>query len=110
MLWQDLSKEDKQRIVDNRVKVSGEIFASCLSKANSVVRNEFQKSSSTVWHDGDKQRAIDIAKLIFQRVVSFSDVKEMAADVHIPEIEDIQITQESGNGKEAALDDTIGGF
>ena len=110
MHWQNLCREDKQTVIDSRIKVGCEIFASCLSQANALVKNEFQKSSTTVWHDADKNRALDIAKLIFQRAVNYSDVKEIAEDVHTPEIEEIKVTQESGNGKETVLNDEIGGF
>lgn len=108
--WQDLPKEDKEKNIDNRIKVSGEIFASCLAKANAIIKNEFNKSSSTVWHDGDKQRAIDVAKLIFASAISYEDVKRISEDVPTPEIEDIKVTQQSEGGKEAAIDEIVGGF
>lgn len=110
MPFQDLSKEDKQRVIDDRINVSSEIFASCLAKANSMVRNEFSTSTSTVWHEQDKNRAVDVAKLIFSRIVTYSDVKAMAKQVHTPEIQNIKLTQELENGNESILIDEIGSF
>jgi hypothetical protein len=74
--------------------------------------NEFAGGSggSTVWHEQDKNRAVEVSKLIFCRVVTISDVKEMADEVHTPEIEDIKLTQESGDGNETVLIDGIGSF
>ena len=111
MPFRGLSDKDKQRIVDNRVSVSNEIFASCLEKASVILRNEFaQGSTSTVWHEQDKNRAVEVAKLIFCRVVSIGDIREMADEVHNPEIEDIKLTQDTDDGNEATLIDGIGSF
>jgi hypothetical protein len=109
--FQGLTKEDKQRIIDARISSSNEIFSSCLSQANALIRNEFKSNGgSTVWHDADKNRAVDVAKLIFSRVVSYNDVKEIAQEVHFPQIEDIKVTRKEGDGKDMALGDNIGSF
>ena len=111
MPFQGLSKKDKQRVVDDRVNVSKEIFASCLAKANSILRNEFaQGNAAGVWAEQDRNRAVEVAKLLFCRVVSISDIREMAEEVHNPEIEDVKITHDAGDGSETYLIDGIGSF
>jgi len=108
--FQDLTREDKQRTVDNRINVSSELFASCLAKSSTILQNQFSQSSSSVWHEQDRNRAVEVAKLIFCRIVTISDIREMADQVHTPEIEDIKLTQESGDGKESVHLDEIGSF
>ena len=109
MQSQHLVKGDKQRVIDNRIAVSTEIFASILSKTNNMLKSRFQENS-TIWHDKDRDRAVDVAKLIFSRAVDFEDVKEMAKQVHTPDIEDVKITEDNGDGKTGALDPEIGSF
>jgi len=109
MQAQRLLRGDKQRIIDNRIAVSNEIFSSILSKTNKMLKTEFQENS-TIWHDKDRDRAVDVAKLIFERTVSLEDVKEMATEVHTPIIEDVKITTENDDGKEGALNLEIGSF
>jgi len=110
--FQSLSKKDKQRIVDDRISVGNEIFASCLAKANALLKNEFasDNNGSSVWHEQDKNRAVEVAKLIFCRVVSINDVREMADEVHTPEIDDIKLTRDEDNGEEDSLKNGLGSF
>lgn len=109
MQSQHLIEKDKQKIVDNRIAVSTEIFDSILSRTNKMLKSRFQENS-TIWHDKDRDRAVDVAKLIFSRTVDFDDIKQMAEQVHTPDIEDVKITEDNSDGKINALDIEIGSF
>jgi hypothetical protein len=94
----------------NRVNVSSEIFSLCLSKSVSILKNEFQHNSSSVWIDSDKTRSLELAKILFNSAISSNFIEEAANKIVIPEIDDIELIKDEEAGKTEHLIDFIGSF
>ncbi len=106
---QDMSNKDFQKEIDSRLKANLEIFESLLSGAVAMVTRIFP-TASTVAHDGDKARALEIAKFIYSRSITHADSKELGAQIWHPQVEELPLSSESENGFEHTINSEIGSF